>query len=138
MVMAGSFQDKFRRGSSPLQDDALRARLQKAILDDDPAAFRATLQADPNLVGQRRLYGVLVMTPEGMRPVMVDETGQRIGGPDYVIAPGTPIELLNVQYGESEMTVIAPDGGVWRAPYKPAEPFSCPRNLNESAPPDGS
>jgi hypothetical protein len=120
--MAGSFLDGFRRGSSPLQDDAVRARLQQAILDDDPAAFRAALQAaHPDLVGQHRLYGVLVMTPEGMRPVLVDETGRRVGGPGYVIAPATPIDLLNVRYGEAEMPVATPDG-VWRAPYKPAQP----------------
>lgn len=112
------FQHKL--GSSPLIDNAVRTQLQKAILDDDPPSFRATLQAaHPDVASQHRLYGVLVMMPDGMgmRPVMVDETGLRIGGPDYVIPAGMPIDLLNVEYGESEMTVTIGDD-IWKTPYK--------------------
>ena len=120
--MANSFPEGFRRGLSPLQDDAVRARLGQAILDDDPDAFRATLaEAHPELAAQHRLYGVLVMTPEGMRPIMVGETGRRVGGPGYVIDAGTPIDMLNVHYDESGVTVTTPDG-VWRAPHRPAKP----------------
>ena len=59
------------------------------------------------------------MTPRGMESIVVDETGHRVG-PGNEIAAETPIDLLNVQYGETEMTVKT-DDGIWKAPYsKPA------------------
>ena len=61
-----------------------------------------------------------MMTKEGVTPVMVDETGQRVGGPGYVIAANTPIDLLNVHYGETEMTVTVGDD-VWKTPYTRGE-----------------
>ena len=117
--MASSFLPGFYRAPSPLHDDEVRGKLARAIIDTDPVAFRAILQnAHPDLAGEHRLYGVLMMTPEGMRPLVVDETGQRVGSPGYVIAANTPIDLLNVHYGESEMTVTVGDS-VWKAPYMP-------------------
>jgi hypothetical protein len=115
--MTPSFLPGFWRKSSPLQDDDVRAKLATAILNNDPSAFQAILQAAyPDLAGEHRLYGILMMTAEGMRPSMVDETGHPIGGPDYIIAANTPIDLLNVQYGEGEITVTIGDH-VWKAPY---------------------
>jgi hypothetical protein len=106
-----------RLGRSPLQDDEVRRNLQRAILDNDPATFRKVLHAAyPALSNEHRLYGVLRMTPTGMESILVDEMGGRIG-PEYVIAAETPMELLNVHYGESEMTVTTEDG-VWKAPYE--------------------
>ena len=118
--MAPNFLNDFRRASSLVQDDEVRGKLQRAILNDDSAAFQAVLRsAYPALVDQHRLYGVLVMTPEGMQSIMVDEMGHRIE-PGYTIAAETPIDLLNVHYGETEMTVKT-DDGIWKAPYsKPA------------------
>jgi hypothetical protein len=117
--MEKDFWEHFRRGPSPLQDDAVRARLQQAIIDGDPRAFRETLQgAYPDLAAQHRLYGVLLMTAQGMRPVMVDETGQQVGGPGFVIDVATPIDLLNVHFGPSEVTVTVGDQ-VWTPPHKP-------------------
>jgi hypothetical protein len=118
--MGNAFWDTIRRGASPLQDDAVRARLQQAILDDDPRVFRETLQgAYPDLAAQHRLYGVLLMTAEGMLPIMVDETGQRVGGPGFIIEAGMPIDLLNVHFGPSEMTVTLGEHS-WKAPYEPS------------------
>jgi hypothetical protein len=120
--MVPSFLPGFWRGSSPLQDDAVRAKLAQAIFDKDPIAFRAILQgAYPDLAAEHRLYGILMMTAGGMRPLMVDERGQPIRDPGYMIAASTPMDLLNVQYGESEMTVTVGDD-VWKTPYEPAEP----------------
>jgi hypothetical protein len=107
------------RGPSPLKDDTVRATLLRAILDDDPVRFRTIHEgARPELAGEHRLYGVLVMTAQGMTPVMVDETGQRVGGPAYTIAANTPIDFLNVHYGESAITVTIGDD-VWTTPYPP-------------------
>lgn len=115
--MAENMFRSARFGRSPLQDDEVRKKLQRAILDDDPATFQAVLKAAyPALVDQHRLYGVLTMTPRGMHSILVDETGRRIA-PDYVIAVDTPMELLNVQYGETEMTVTT-DEGAWTTPYQ--------------------
>ena len=51
------------------------------------------------------------------------QRGQPVGGQGYIIAADTKIDLLNVQYGESEMTVTIGDD-VWKAPYKEAEQSS--------------
>jgi hypothetical protein len=108
-----------KQALSPLQDDKVRAELARAILDDDPTSFRTIVQAAyPELGREHRLFAVLVMRPEGMTTVMVDEAGQRIRGPGYTIAANTPIDFLNVDFGESEMTVTSGDE-VWRTPYPP-------------------
>jgi hypothetical protein len=91
-------------------NDTVRFKLQRAILDNDGEAFRNALMAySSELAGQHRLYGVLVMTPDGMRPFMVNEKGERIGS-GFIIAAGTPIELLNVEFGPDGMTATTPDG----------------------------
>jgi len=106
------------RQTSPLQDDAVRARLQEAILAGDSELFREILLGvSPELAKEHRLYSVLVMTADkGMLEVTVDEAGNRISDSNYVIKAGTPIEMLNAHFGESGMTVTL-DGQTWTAPY---------------------
>lgn len=112
--------DRFLRGPSPLQDDAVRDRLQQAILNNDSILFRTTLaETHPELVAERRLYGLLIMTPEGLRPLMVDESGKRIEDPEYVMPAGIPIDMLNVKITDSEL-IVTIDGNIWKAPYRSA------------------
>ncbi len=90
--MAFPFVDAFSQGPSPIQDDAIRDRLQQAILDHDSRSFRETLlAAHPELAGQHRLYGVFAMTPDGMVPIMVDETGERAAGRATSSPEGPPL-----------------------------------------------
>ena len=114
--MTEDYRDNFTFVRSPLQDDALRARLQQAILDDDAEQFRAILQeAGPQLASAKRFYGVLVPTAEGMQTIVVDQTGRRLGSGD-VLNTTTPIDMLNVQYGPTEMTVTF-ENYIWSRPY---------------------
>jgi hypothetical protein len=114
--MTQDFNDDFTFAPSPLQDDALRTRLQQAILDDDAEQFRAILQeAAPQLAGVERFYGVLIPTADGMQTILVDHTGRRLGSDD-ILDTTSPIDMLNVHYGSTEMTVTF-ENQKWSRPY---------------------
>src|ERR1017187_8983295 len=111
--MSISFTKGFRFGPTRLTNGEVRTRLQRAILDGDRESFRNTLeQHAPEIAGQQRLYGVLVMTPDGMQTLLVNEGGERSGA-GYVIGAGTPIDLLNVAFSPTGMTATDLDGHVW-------------------------
>jgi hypothetical protein len=119
--MAQTFTDQFRLGADLPFSEELRSGLGRAIQDQDEEGFRQRLrQAFPELAGQHRLYGVLVKTPEGLRPLLVDETGRRIRD-DSVIERGTPIHLLNVEYGPTEMRARI-GNEIWTAPVQSPRP----------------
>jgi hypothetical protein len=107
--------ESFEFRKSALQDDELRAQLQNAILSNDSKRFRELL-AGTSLETEIRLYGVAVMTNDGLVSVLVDHHGERlIEG--YVIQAGTPIDMLNIEYTADEMIVTMGDQQ-WRGPIK--------------------
>jgi hypothetical protein len=115
--MNASFWGKFLFHKTPasLLDAKARGRIEEAILEGDPARFRLALaETCPELVGARRLYGVLAMTPRGIGPILVDETGKRLGAGD-VLEAGVPIDLVNVEFTSTEIRAKI-GGQLWRVP----------------------
>ncbi len=99
-------------GPSPVADERVRFTLQRAIVEGNAEAFRTTLRTShPELAGQRRLFGVLLETPNGLRTVLVDVTGERLPQ-GTVIEANMPIDLLNVQFRDGQM-LVRTDAGVW-------------------------
>jgi hypothetical protein len=107
--------ESFEFRKSPLQDDELRAKLQNAILANDSERFRQLLAGTP-LENELRLYGVAVMTNDGLISLLVDHHGERLKE-GYIIQPGTPIDMLNIEYTADEMIVTMGDQQ-WRGPIK--------------------
>jgi hypothetical protein len=103
------FSDDFNKQLSPLQNNAIRKRLEDAILADDPRLFREILEGfSPEFARETRLYSVLVMGEDGMSSIMVDQTGQRLG-PNDIITAGTPIDQLNADIVGNEIIVTIGD-----------------------------
>ena len=74
------------------------------------------LLAGTSLETEIRLYGVAMMTDDGMVSVLVDHTGERLTE-GYVIQAGTPIDMLNIEYTADEMIVTMGDQQ-WRSPIQ--------------------
>jgi hypothetical protein len=111
--MSRLFSSMFRFGATPvsLLSQETRYRLARAVLSRDPALFRETLrECCPDLTEEHRLYGVLIETPSGAEPVMVDETGQRLG-PGYRFRRDVPIDLLNAEFGKEKPEKEPEKGG---------------------------
>ena len=120
--MRGSLLSHFCLGPCPssLLDAEVRSRLGRAILENDPPAFRAELDRScSDIASEHRLYGVLSMTDRGMTPIMVDETGNRLG-PGSTISKEIPIHLLNVEFTLTGIRVTAGDE-VWVLPQSNCE-----------------
>jgi len=108
--------EEFRFRLSPFQNDQARRRLARAVLEGDRAMFRALVgEFAPDVPAQPRLYGALTLDERGgILPVMVDQNGDAL--PEgYVIPAGTPIDLLNADFTESEIIVTIGDR-TYRAP----------------------
>jgi hypothetical protein len=111
--MSIPFLRSIRFGTARIADVEVRTRLHRAILDNDGNSFRNILEQHvPEIAGEHGLYGVLAMTPAGMRPFLVNERGERIRT-GYVIDEGTPIDFLNVEVGPTGMTATDLLGNVW-------------------------
>jgi hypothetical protein len=118
----GTFLKSFRQGATPrsLADETNGQHLLEAILKNDPGAFREALAKHcPELVGQARLYGIFVLGPQGIMPVMVDENGARMGD-GFTFDPAVPIHLLNVEITSTEMRARIGDE-VYVAPLSASE-----------------
>ncbi len=101
-----------------------RQRLQEAILNDDPDSFRQIRREDPPPPGLR-LYGVLTQVEEQMILILVDQNGERFGGPGAVIPEGTPIEMLNIEYfPERVVATIGDEDFIASTPIKGLTPDS--------------
>lgn len=102
-------------GHPLLVDSVVRLKLERAILAANPLLFRTILQRFcPGITADRRLYGVLVRTTNGIAPVVVDEQGEPLQ-PGSCLAQRTPIEFLNVEFGPDEIRAVIGDE-VWRVP----------------------
>ena len=117
---------------SALERPGVRDALVAAVLAGDPETFRQTLATSaPELVGQPRWYDVLTVTDEGsMGHVMVDATGTPAGA-DTVLAAGVPIELLNVTFGDADVTVTVGDDQ-WSVPRREWEAMFPPQRTGRS------
>lgn len=108
------FNNLFSKAPSPLQNDPQRAELQQAILNNQPDTFREILaKIDPALLNQIRVYGVMIKTPHGISPILVDNTGQPLR-PDFMLSPETPMDMLNVRFEDNQIITVI-DGEEWRA-----------------------
>jgi hypothetical protein len=111
------FFDRFRFGPypPPLLYAEVRGRLEQAILANDAFSFQTELKHScSEIASEHRLYGVLIKTIDGIKPIMVDETGKKLGAGSS-IPKGIPIHLLNVEYTPTDMRVTI-GGDIWVVP----------------------